>query len=140
MKKMGRPKETKKVDSEKVKQILAQNHITMTKLSQNMGFHESYVSGLLRQGELSKYVVTYLKNTYGVSYNEYRYCSNNVQNAEQTEENSNMTDSPIQTPEISSILTQTGVTVDLSDSSIEKLADAVYKAVYSAVVVAWKDM
>ena len=149
MKKMGRPNETKRVDSEKVKAILAKNHITMAKLSQDMGFHESYVSCLLRQGELSKYAVTYLKNTYGVSYSEYKYCSEEKQKAEQTEEVQTIEEVAVSAPDMSTI-----TPVNLSDEAISKLSDkldevissingitdAIYKAVYGAVVAAWKDM
>lgn len=131
----GRKKETKKVDVSKVREILASNNTTMSALSKQMGFHESYLSGLLRSGELSKFAITYLKNMYNVNYCDYRY----MPNYNTAIDTSNSDDIPNLVND--TIIQPTECTVfNISDESINRLSESVYKAVYAAMTQAWRDM
>ena len=148
MRRNGRKKEAKRVNVGMLKMLLKEKGIVNLKdLSRAMGYHEDYLNQLLRQGELSKFAITYIKNFYGISYTDYKYINEPEVVAEPIEDTAE-TVTENQSTEDENVNIGTACVeqetivreFDLSDNTINKLADAMYKAVYSAVIAAWKDM
>lgn len=139
MKKKTVNKNTKKIDEYLFRGILDRLGINMAKLSEEMGFHKSYVCAYARRGELSKFTITYLKNKYNVEYNEYKYMPNKAIPQEGTEGDGveeTIAETATEAPTTETVASpQTVIQI-----SMEELTNAIYKAVYSACIAAWKDM
>ena len=123
MTKTGRKKTSKKVDVEKLKELLRDKGVkSIGQLSKDMGYHPTRLSALLLEGEMSNYGIKYIKNFYGISYAEYKYKTP----VEDVEEDTIETPQKPQEPTVT--------------ISVEELSKVIYQAVYSAISHAWKDM
>lgn len=60
-----------KIDAGRLKQAVKDRGLTLASISKRMGFEQSYFSAMLRKGEISNLVVSFLQAEYGIETHEY---------------------------------------------------------------------
>ena len=132
----GRKKESKRIDVPSFKAIVkVRIGSTLSILSQELGFRHDYLSKACHDGALSKFAIQYIKNKYGVPYEDYMYKARREIEVESVE--TEIVDEIIEPQKLEIVPVSNNITINLTK---EELSEIIYQAVYSAMSHAWKDM
>lgn len=143
MAKAGRKSNSKRADREVLKALLKEKGTNLLEVSSDMGFERNYLSSSLYKGKISKYAIQFIKNKYGIAYEDYKYKS--VANVEQIEPVQNEEHADVTEPEFGTVDTLKAIeervsVVTFTNEDKEELKTLIYNAVYNAVKDAWKEM
>lgn len=119
----------RKIDGDKLKELLEEREINKRELSQEMGFEASYVGHAIGRGEMNAGGMRVLEILTGISPADYEW----------KEEEPEPVVEPVpeeicEEPETNSVKIDIG-----SDEFMDKLGKCIYHAVYGAVKKAWNE-